>query len=190
MTKTLYNFAVISGDLAREVQRISGAHSQIHDAQVGMKMLAAAERGEMFITNDGPVHELDAIIRDALNDYPCTTIAYYRSILDPWNNTAVFLNNLIRKHRPDFEHDWATFIATGVAIIEPRYKHWLSLLPPPDNRAMNAAARKLSPADDSARAFLHALFDWLVMCNATKAVGVLAARCIGYSQDNSDLFVG
>lgn len=189
MSKNLYTFCVLSGDPAREVLRICKSNPQIHDPQVGMKMLAAAERGEWFTTNDWPADELDACIVNAFKEYPNTTVAFYREVLDPWNNTAMFLSEWIAKRWPEFENHWATFVATGVAIIEPANRLWLTLLPPPDNRAINAAARSLYPADDSARAFLHALFDWLRMCEATDAVGVVTSKCIGATQGDREFRV-
>ncbi len=189
MSKNLYTFAVV-GMPAKELlvescQQVMlenfGKRWQIWSKGISQKNLSLERASELAFhkPHSKAINRLDRQCSRLLSVGTASEVlAFYRVIMDGWNCTHFHLANWLIDRTPSTRAKWFELERTGLLWAvsgDPITR----LLPEPSPTEVRKAAARQRPADYSARAFLHALFDALQYREAINGLFILRWQCLG-----------
>lgn len=130
--------------------------------------------------------EAEGILLSSLIEEP-DSIAFYRCIMDGWNQTHRELQRWIKKRRPRASPQWDEFIDSGLLLVGDSDDFLAHLLPRPSNGEIKRYFSHVRLGYYAISAFVWALYDAVEFQVATSTtVLVLMARSLGPSMDDSE----
>ncbi len=169
MSKNLFTFSVIATKLAE-------------------RLLEARPNSSCSQEHHGIVCKAERILVSSLTKEP-DSIAFYRCIMDGWNQTHRELRRWVKKRRPQSCSRWDEFIDSGLLLVGTSDDFLVHLLPRPSNSEIKRYFGHAQLGYYAISAFVWALYDAVEFQVATSTTTlVLMARCLGPSMDDSEYY--
>jgi hypothetical protein len=168
--KYLFTFVVVSRSLRKECShRINSLLSQ--------KKVKYAQ-----------IKEFEDCINNALSQN-INDIAYYRSVMDGWNPTYLFLKDVYINEckKRGIKKQWNQFIDKNIFYFSENNLVPYALMPEKIlYREIKKVGKRMGLGYYAAEAFLFALYDCMMFSRCTKSLGFVLARRLGCSMGDGE----
>ena len=182
--KYYYTFQVLAGETFSEAERLIAEALRTETPPTGGRAIiplgAPRDRQrteDLIYEKTLAIKNVEQLVASAITKAP-DDVLYHRGIVEPGNCLHYQLQEELDELVPELAPSWELLASTGL-LCSPRVHQLLRRDVQPDGRTLHATARFFRPRDYSAKAFLCALFDCLMIGRGSEEGVVMTARVVG-----------